>query len=42
MERNNLPQIRDAPEEVPKLGRDQIIVRLYVGGLVKSLERKAA
>jgi len=30
------------PEEVPKLDRDQIVVRSFVGGLVKSFERKAA
>lgn len=42
MERGHLPPIREAPEEVPKLDRDQIIVRSYVGGLVKSFERKAA
>gem|GEM_PF-5098713 len=30
------------PEEVPKLDRDQIVVQSYVGGLVKSFERKAA
>lgn len=34
--------IRDVPEVVPKLGRDQIIIRPYVGGLVKSFERRAA
>ncbi len=42
MEREHLPPIREAPKEVPKLDRDQIIVRPYVGGLVKSFERKAA
>lgn len=42
MERGHLPPIQVAPEEVPKLDRDQIIVRSYVGGLVKSFERKAA
>ena len=42
MEREHLPPIREAPEEVTKLERDQIIVRSYVGGLVKSLEKKAA
>ena len=42
MEREQLPPIREAPKEVPKLDRDQIIVRPYVGGLVKSFERKAA
>ena len=41
-ERGHLPPIREAPEEVPKLDRDQIIVRPYVCGLVKSFERKAA
>lgn len=38
--REHLPPIRDVPEVVPKLDRDQIIVRHYVGGLVKSFERK--
>ena len=42
MERDHLPPIREAPEEVPKLNRDQIVVRSYVGGLVKSFERRAA
>ena len=42
MERDHLPPIREAPEEVSKLDRDQIVVRSYVGGLVKSFERKAA
>ena len=42
MEREHLPPIRDVPEVVPKLDRDQIIVRPYVGGLVKSFERRAA
>jgi hypothetical protein len=42
MERNHLPPIRETPEEVPKLDRDQIVVSSYVGGLVKSFERKAA
>lgn len=42
MERNHLPPIREAPAEVLKLDRDQIVVRSYVGGLVKSFERKAA
>ena len=40
--REHLPPIRDVPEVVPKLDRDQIIVRPYMGGLVKSFERKAA
>ena len=42
MERDRLPPIRGVPKEVPKLDRDQIVVRSYVGGLVKSFERKAA
>ncbi|MBC8116888.1 MAG: transposase [Candidatus Saccharimonas sp.] len=42
MERGHLPPIREAPEDIPKLDRDQIIVRSYVGGLVKSFERRAA
>jgi hypothetical protein len=40
--REHLPPIRDVPEEVIKLDRDQIVVRSYVGGLVKSFERRAA
>jgi hypothetical protein len=43
MERGHLPSIRDRePEEVPILTMDQIEVKKYLGGLVKSLERKAA
>ncbi len=42
MERGNLPPIQETPEEVLKPDRDQITVRSYVGGLVKSFERKAA
>ena len=42
MERGHLPPVREVPDEVPKLDRDQIIVQSYVGGLVKSFERKAA
>lgn len=41
-ERDHLPPIREVPVEVPKIDRDQIVVRSYVGGLVKSFERKAA
>ena len=41
-EREHLPPIRDLPEEVPKLDRDQIIIRPYIGGLAKSFERRAA
>jgi hypothetical protein len=43
MERGNLPSIRDGePETVATLRMDQIEVMQYVGGLVKSFERKAA
>ena len=42
MERYQLPPIREAPEEVLKLDRDQIVIKSHVGGLVKSFERKAA
>lgn len=43
MERGYLPPIRDGePEEVATLTMDQIEVKKYVGGLVKSFERKAA
>jgi putative transposase len=41
-EREHLPPIRDLPEEVDILSLDQIEVRTYVGGLVKSFQRKAA
>ena len=39
MERDHLPPIREAPDEVPTLDRDQIVVQSYVGGLVRSFER---
>ena len=42
MDREHLPPIRDLPAEVPKLDRDPIIIRPYVGGLVKSFKRRAA
>ena len=42
MQRDHLPPIRDVPEEVETLRLDQIEVKSYVGGLVKSFERKAA
>jgi len=41
-ERENLPPIRDVPEDVEFLSLDQVEVKTYVGGLVKSFERKAA
>jgi hypothetical protein len=37
-----LPSIREEPEEVETLKLDQIEVMSYVGGLVKSFERKIA
>ena len=40
--RDHLPAIRDVPDEVETLTMDQIEVKSYVGGLVKSFERKAA
>ena len=42
MERDHLPPIRKAPDEVGSLTRDKIEIRYYVGGLVPSFERKAA
>jgi len=42
MARENLPPIREVPDEVETLTMDQIEVKSYVGGLVKSFERKAA
>ena len=42
MERGNLPPLGAVPDEVLKPIRDCIEVKSYVGGLVKSFERKAA
>jgi len=42
MERDYLPPIRDVPDEIETLSMNQIEVKSYVGGLVKSFERKAA
>ncbi len=42
MERDNLPPIRDVPEQMETLSMDQIEVKAYVGGLVMSFERRAA
>ena len=41
-ERDNLPPIRNLPEEIEKLSLDEIEINSHVGGLVKSFERKAA
>jgi hypothetical protein len=37
-----LPPVREEPDEVDSLKLDQIEVKSYVGGLVKSFSRKAA
>ena len=42
MERDSLPPVREGPDEGETLKLDEIEVRSYVGGLVKSFERKAA
>ena len=42
MERDWLPPVRKEPDEVETLKLDQIEVKEYVGGLVKSFARKAA
>ncbi len=42
MEREHLPPIRNIPDEVASLKMTEIIVKSHVGGLVKSIERKAA
>ena len=42
LERDHLPPVREEPEEVKTLVMDQIEVKSYVGGLVKSFERKVA
>ena len=41
-ERDHLPPIHAPPDEVNSLESEQIVVLSYVGGLVKSFERKAA
>lgn len=42
MVRGHLPPVRDNPDEVATVKLDQIVVKSYVGGLVKSFEQKAA
>tara|TARA_E500000305_G_C3966935_1_gene210014 strand:- start:115 stop:255 length:141 start_codon:yes stop_codon:yes gene_type:complete len=39
---DHLPPVREEPDEVEKLTMEEIEVKSYVGGLVKSFERKAA
>ncbi|TWT60636.1 integrase core domain-containing protein [Rubinisphaera italica] len=41
-ERDNLPPIREEPGEVATISIDQIEVKKYDGGLIKSFERKVA
>ena len=40
--RDSLPPIRELPEDVATLKMEQIEVKSYVGGLIKSFERKTA
>ncbi len=42
MVREHSPPVREKPEEVIQIDRDQVVVRSYVGGLVKSFEQRAA
>lgn len=42
MVREHLPPVREMPPDVIQVDRDQVVVRSYVGGLVKSFERRAA
>jgi len=42
MERDHLPPVRDEPEEVDTIPLDEIQVKSFVGGLVKSFARRAA
>jgi putative transposase len=41
-ERGHLPPLAVVPEETLIVDRDEVVVRSYVGGLVRSFERKAA
>ena len=38
----HLPPTAKPPDELATVERDKIVVRTYVGGLVKAFERKAA
>lgn len=40
--RDHLPPLAPVPEEVPSLNSSQVSIKEYVGGLVKSFERKVA
>lgn len=40
--RDHLPPVRNLPEDVDTLSPDQVEVKSFVGGFVKSFERKAA
>ena len=41
-ERDHLPRLVAVPEEVLTVDRDEVAVRSYIVGLVRSFERKAA
>ena len=41
-ERDHLPPLAEITEEVLTVDRDEVVVKSYVGGLVRSFERKAA
>ena len=40
--RNNLPPLAEKPDEIQTITMDQVEVKSYVGGLIKSFERRAA
>jgi putative transposase len=42
MVREHLPPVRDVPDDVETLKLEDFEVKSYVGGLVKSFERRAA
>jgi hypothetical protein len=42
MVREHLRPVRENPEETVQVDRDQVVVRSYVDGLVKSFERRTA
>jgi putative transposase len=41
-ERDHLPPLAITPDEALRVDRDEIVVKSYVGGLVRSFERKVA
>jgi putative transposase len=40
--RSNLPPLAETPDEIQTITMEQIEVKSYVGGLVKSFERRSA